>query len=604
MRAKPILFVLIAFLLLAAACGSDTESGATDDASGASTTAGDADTSTTAGDADTSTTAGDGATDAEPSGDNPLGALRVPQDFDTIQAAVDAAADGDLVLIDEGVYNEAVVVETDNIVIRGVDRNTVILDGEHDLENGLKVFSNGVAVENLTARNFTSNGVFFTGSYEDSIILNGYRASYVTVHNNGDYGIYAFNAENGLFEHSYGSGHPDSAFYIGQCQPCNTVITDGLAENNALGYSGTNAGGDLYIINSEWRNNRIGIVPNSLNSEELAPQRNATFAGNWVHDNGNEETPRKGSDWDLAFGVGIVVAGGENDLITKNLAENNASGGIAIATFPDGDTFWQPNDNRVIDNVAMGNPIDLVFFSIGENSGNCFEGNTFETSQPADIETNVPCDAEYVDISDQYTPADPESFSVIDYIDVPAPGPQESMPDALTRASRTGHRCVRGARRRRHHRAGGRLSAPIRRRSTAAVVAAVGLAAVLFALSSGCSGRGQAETGAPPTTPATAADDAAATVLVVPDGPRLSERLSPRLGGQTTAFEEGEQAFNIPARNLGLPDDHRFVEANVVFERNFRESEGLGPRFERVQLHRMSCEQRPQPDRGRGRGPR
>ena len=110
-------------------------------------------------------------------------------------------------------------------------------------------------------------------------------------------------------------------------------------------------------------------------------------------------------------------------------------------------------------------------------------------------------------------------------------------------------------------------------------MAAVGLAAVLFALSSGCSGSGQAETGAPPTTPPTATDDAAATVLVVPDGPPLSERLSPRLGGQTTAFEEGEQAFNIPARNLGLPDDHRFVEANVVFERNFRESEGLGPRF-------------------------
>ena len=39
--------------------------------------------------------------------------------------------------------------------------------------------------------------VFFTGSYEDNIILDGYRASYVTVHNNGDYGIYAFNAENG-----------------------------------------------------------------------------------------------------------------------------------------------------------------------------------------------------------------------------------------------------------------------------------------------------------------------------------------------------------------------------------------------------------------------
>ena len=75
----------------------------------------------------------------EPADDNPLDALRVPQDFATIQEAVDAAEPGDLVLIDEGVYNESVVVETDNIVIRGVDRQTVVLDGEHSEEMALSL---------------------------------------------------------------------------------------------------------------------------------------------------------------------------------------------------------------------------------------------------------------------------------------------------------------------------------------------------------------------------------------------------------------------------------------------------------------------------------
>ncbi|MGI9601664.1 MAG: right-handed parallel beta-helix repeat-containing protein, partial [Acidimicrobiales bacterium] len=129
---------------------------------------------------------------------------------------------------------------------------------------------------------------------------------------------------------------------------------------------------------------------------------------------------------------GIVVAGGNNDLITKNRVENNTTAGILIASFPDGDTTWQPNDNRVIDNVSTGHPDDLSFFLVGENSGNCFEGNEFETSRPLDIETNMPCDGEYGDLSEQYAPQDPDSFQVIDYIDVPVPGPQENMPDALT----------------------------------------------------------------------------------------------------------------------------------------------------------------------------
>ena len=56
----------------------------------------------------------------------------------------------------------------------------------------------------------------------------GYRASYVTAYNNGDYGIYAFDSQYGQFDHSYAGGSPDSGFYIGQCDPCHALITDSL----------------------------------------------------------------------------------------------------------------------------------------------------------------------------------------------------------------------------------------------------------------------------------------------------------------------------------------------------------------------------------------
>ena len=47
---------------------------------------------------------------------------RVPGEYPTIQAAVDAADPGDLVLVDRGVYREAVDVRTPGLTIRGVAR--------------------------------------------------------------------------------------------------------------------------------------------------------------------------------------------------------------------------------------------------------------------------------------------------------------------------------------------------------------------------------------------------------------------------------------------------------------------------------------------------
>src|SRR5690606_686040 len=68
------------------------------------------------------------------------GATRhVPDDYPTVQSAVDAAQPGDLVLIQPGTYKESVSVTTPRLVIRGADRNRVILDGEYTRENAFVV---------------------------------------------------------------------------------------------------------------------------------------------------------------------------------------------------------------------------------------------------------------------------------------------------------------------------------------------------------------------------------------------------------------------------------------------------------------------------------
>jgi plastocyanin len=324
------------------------------------------------------------------------GTLRVPRDYPTIQAAADAAKPGSLVLVSPGVYKEAVTVTSPNIVIRGLDRSGTVLDGGFVRDNGIKVLANGVAVENMTARDYTDNGFFWTG-------VKGYRGSYLDAIRNGDYGIYAFNSTYGQFDHDYGAGSPDAGFYIGQCYPCHAVISDSISEWNGIGYSGTNAGGDLFVVRSIWRDNRVGIVPNSGTGELNPPQHGITIAGNTVYGNNNAKSAAI-SIAQLAIGTGILVAGGNDNVVEHNLVYDHDIVGIGVIPLPE--KVINPDDpkainfdarrNRVVANaVSDSRAADLALVTNLDNAkdagGNCFARNRFSTSLPAHLERLVPC---------------------------------------------------------------------------------------------------------------------------------------------------------------------------------------------------------------------
>ena len=310
------------------------------------------------------------------------GMRRVPQQYPRIQAAVDAADPGDLVLVDRGVYAEEVKVTTPSLVIRGVDRNEVVLDGDFRFGNGILALADGVAVENLTVRRYLLNGVYWSG-------VTGYRGSYLTVYNNGDYGLYAFDATDGLMEHSWASGHPDAGFYVGQCYPCRAVLKDLVSENNGLGYSGTNAGGELYIVESVFRRNMGGIVPNTLDSELMPPERETTIAGNLVLDNNNREAPAKPLEYP-ALGTGILIAGGLGNVIERNLVAGHERHGILILPSLD-ERFWPSRENRVRGNrVLRSGRADLAVGWPG-TSDNCFSDNRFARSSPPGLERLQGC---------------------------------------------------------------------------------------------------------------------------------------------------------------------------------------------------------------------
>ena len=305
--------------------------------------------------------------------------------YETIQSAVDAAKAGDLILINSGVYNESVTITTPYLTIRGKDRNGVIIDGEFMRENGIQIYeTDGVSVENLSVRNFSLNAVYWNGS-------KGYKASHLTVYNNGDYGVYAFDSTDGVFEKIYASGHPDSGIYIGQCYPCNALIYDSVVEGNALGYSGTNAGGHLYIYNNIWRDNMSGIIPNTLDSELNPPGRETTIVGNLVVDNNNYEAPANRFGL-VAQGMGIVMPGRVGDIVEKNIVINHDKYGLVASPMLDVNLYFSQHV-KVRDNVIMDSGYTDLALAGPWGPGNCYEGNIYQTSTPPLLEHLHDCES-------------------------------------------------------------------------------------------------------------------------------------------------------------------------------------------------------------------
>ncbi len=180
------------------------------------------------------------------------------------------------------------------------------------------------------------------------------------------------------------------------------MISDVVSEYNELGYSGTNSSGDLFLVNSVWIHNRAGIVPNTLDSEELPPQGEATIAGNVVSRNGNPTAARSETpEFDAALGGGIVLIGSVGDQVTRNRVEDNTKIGIAVAPNPGiQQNVYPSKDNQVTGNVvSKSGMVDLAAVLPTPDGGDCFAGNTFTTSAPTAIETAMPCGGPVGDLS-------------------------------------------------------------------------------------------------------------------------------------------------------------------------------------------------------------
>ena len=113
------------------------------------------------------------------------------------------------------------------------------------------------------------------------------------------------------------------------------------------------------------------------------------IAGNYVHDNGNPNAPTLALTYP-AFGTGILVTGGRGNLVANNVVEDSPTYGILVMPIFD-TNVWVTADNTVRDNVVRRSGLADLGLAAPSEGGDCFSGNTFQTSQPPAIQWLYPC---------------------------------------------------------------------------------------------------------------------------------------------------------------------------------------------------------------------
>jgi hypothetical protein len=352
--------------------------------------------------------------------------------YKTIQKAVDKAKKGSTIDVLPGKYVEGVVVEGhkyDGLTIQGMTENKkgklkkadpkkVILEGKNaktpdgsTANNGIEGAGvNDLTIKNLWVRNYGANGLFVhdpdIGTPDDNHVFdcNDYLFKNDIASFNRAYGLFAFGCVGGRMTKSTGYGQGDSAFYVGASPPQDNPKTTRLdhldGHENVLGYSGTNSR-YITIEDSDFYNNGVGVVPNTLDSEPFEPSADGEIRNNNIFwNNFNYFLPNSrvktvsdglGQLGTLTIqyptGAGVVLLGTTGWKIENNNIFGNFEWGAAVISDPfnDGNNAV-PFDNQFLNNQMGRNGTDtnaVDFFNQGSGSGNCFSGNTSSTFDPS-----------------------------------------------------------------------------------------------------------------------------------------------------------------------------------------------------------------------------
>jgi len=294
------------------------------------------------------------------------GVILVPDDYDTIQKAIDNASEGDTIHVETGNYTEALNINVRNLTVQAVDseNNTIDATEENDTAH-IATEDNTTYSAHITADDVTFSGFLVSGG-ESGIVVedsNNVTVSDTVTEKHKNFGVMVqgldgtanYNTIENVVARNNTNQHGIAIEYNSSH---NQII-------NSVSYTN---GGNGFGINRNTKNNSI------RNSEAY----NNTLGGLGIFS----------GPWNQDFGDIDQEEGPKDVIVENNVFRNNTEAGINVKTSTaeyegvnEGDWGYNHGGNisgTIRGNEIFGNQIGIEIIDANENASitlNVIEGN-------------------------------------------------------------------------------------------------------------------------------------------------------------------------------------------------------------------------------------
>ena len=298
----------------------------------------------------------------------------------SINDAVASAQPGDVIQLEAGLYEDVVVIKTNDITIQGVGSGTdgSILRPPADLPGRCFGGIAGICIRGNGQTGTPVTGVTVTGVRAEGFIAFGLLAllaENVTFEDdaaidNGEYGLAAFESSGIVMRNNVASGNALAGLYVGDSPDAAATLEGNDTSDSAYGFFLRDTKGGS-VTGNTIHGNCIGVLLFDTSSPIHAARW--SVVGNTIED--NSRFCRGGRNEPALAGIGVAIAGGRRNTVEGNLIQNNRTnrnvafhGGVVLVRVE-----LVPKNNTVTGNTLIRNRPNI--FTDGSGSGNVIANN-------------------------------------------------------------------------------------------------------------------------------------------------------------------------------------------------------------------------------------